>query len=86
MDNEKTEEHDAKLSETSSNEQNLQAEYDQLVEDVRELIRMGPDNKEAEKALAHKKGECEDAVEKMQYYGSMMTQNFYKKLNEMMEK
>ena len=56
---------------------------DQLVEDVRELIRMGPDNKEAVEALADKKGECEDAVEKMQYYVDTMRLNFYRKLDEM---
>ena len=79
----KIEEPQEDCKETSNNEQNLQAEYDQLVEDVRELIRMGPDNKEAEQALAHKRGECEDAVEKMQYYVDTMRRNFYRKLDEM---
>ena len=44
---------------------------------------MGPDNKEAEKALAQKNGGCEDAVEKMQYYVDTMRRNFYRKLDEM---
>ena len=79
----KIEEPQEGCKETSNNEQNLQAEYDQLVEDVRELIRMGPDNKEAVKALAHKRGECEDAVEEMQYYVDTMRRNFYRKLDEM---
>ena len=79
----KIEEPQEDCKETSNNEQNLQAEYDQLVEDVRELIRMGPDNKEAVKALAHKRGECEDAVEEMQYYVDTMRRNFYRKLDEM---
>lgn len=42
--------------------------------------------KEAEKALAHKKGECEDAVEQMQNNLSIMTQNSEQRFNEMMEK
>ena len=52
MENEKVEEHEVvkdsssqtcNTSETSNNDQNLQADYDQLVEDVRDLIRIATD-------------------------------------------
>ena len=65
---------------------NKENECEQMKKSYKELADKADECEQKWKALARKKRECEDAVEKIQNYVSILIQNSEQRFNEMMEK